>query len=145
MPDVVIADPNLITLLNNPAQNTDSSYLLGQAGLQGDAFVLDDTTDPWSWVKADAGGTVKAGSKDRGILLTAGAVGQSCVIAKKGARVSFNNALTQGRYYYISVNSGKITDTITEITTGNIVTLLGYAETNDIMIIFDNYTGVLVL
>ena len=103
MAELIIADPNLILLQNLPAQNTDSSFLLGEAVVQGEAVVLDETATPHAWVKGTANGSdVKAGKKDRGIVLTAGAVGQGCLVAKKGARISFNNALVQGRYYFLS-------------------------------------------
>lgn len=119
-------------------EDSPGTAVLGEACSAGDSLAYDATNEHWVLAAHDTADVRIA------VALSGGAVGQTIAIAEAiGDKVTLGTGvLTKGGVYAISAAADGGIAPIGDLTTGNGVYLLGYAEDADTLVLLLKYTGV---
>jgi hypothetical protein len=137
MADLSITATNLI-----PQTSAVEIGRCGETLVAGDVIYLANGL----WLKADADlDTAPAANQAVAIALGGGAVNQyiSLYRIQQGNRLAMGTILTKGAIYVISAAAGKVAP-IGDLTTGDFLYLLGYAESTSIMAFLGIRTAVTI-
>ena len=126
----------------NVAITSTSTYNVRQMGAsttQGQAAYLDATDNKWKLADSNVS-AITAGSNGVGVFATPGA-SDGFGLLVTGGQLIFGGGLTKGTVYCVGATPGTIVP-VSDLTTGDFVTILGVASSTSVLDVAPRATGI---
>ena len=137
MADLSITAANVV---QSTGARVNNQYVAGETVTAGQVVYLKASDSRWWKAQCDGTAAESGYGVSRGIAMHAASAGQPLAVQESGA-ITIGATVTVGLEYYLSATAGGICP-IADLTTGNYLTIIGYATSASVVTLMMTATGV---